>query len=162
LPTSRFDFYRFPIKKNPDGIIGIFLCLEAMDQALPLSMPPVPPPTPPSKALGVVTLSGVWLPVLISEPEYWELDEPALLLREDPPLRLRLEAEREEPLREALRPAELDPPFLAAAFLGAAFRAAPPFFAASGRLSLLRPFWWPFCGRHLSWRLHLYGRLHLS
>lgn len=117
-----------------------------------MSIPPVPPATPLSNTsvFGVVTPSGVCVPVEISEPEYCE---PALDL-------LRLDAEREDlpaeawllfgaALLEALRPPELfvavftaerleEPPreedFFAAPFLADPFLAAPflapPFFAA--------------------------------
>lgn len=122
-----------------------------------MSIPPVPPATPLSNTsvLGVVTPSGVCVPVDISEPEYCE-PEPVLL---------RPDAEREDlpdeawllfgaALLEALRPPELfvavftaerleelpreedflAAPFLAAPFLAAPFLAAPfladPFFAA--------------------------------
>ena len=121
-----------------------------------MSIPPVPPATPLSNTsvLGVVTPSGVCVPVDISEPEYCE-PEPVLL---------RPDAEREDlpdeawllfgaALLEALRPPELfvavftaerleelpreedflAAPFLAAPFLAAPFLAAPfladPFFA---------------------------------
>jgi hypothetical protein len=118
-------------------------------------MPPVPPATPESNmsVVGVVTPSGVCVPVLISEPWYWL---PALELELPPrelPLLRGADFFEEEPPREALLPELLEadlpaaelreadlpaaPPedFLGAAFLGAAFLGADflaaPFFAAA-------------------------------
>src|SRR5437764_14986641 len=117
-------------------------------------MPPAPPATPLSNTsvVGVVTPSGVCVPVDISDPEYWLL--PILLLRlpdeaprplpdEEPPLleEPRLAPELFEAPLEPLRLAEepprpLEPDFLAEAFL------APPFLAAAflGPPFLVSPF----------------------
>src|SRR5947209_2236975 len=120
----------------------VFLCIALFDQAFPLPIPPPATPLSNTSVEGLVIPSGVWVPVLISEPEYW-LPPPRLppelepLLPEEEPLlppdlleAPLLELPLLEPplldaLREALRPPperELpEPPFLAADFL------APPF-----------------------------------
>ena len=123
---------------------GFFYCLLPNYQAFSLRIPPVPPATPLSNtsAVGLVTPSGVWEPVLMSEPWYCVPELPVVELL--PPRFPPLDA---EPFLATLAPDDLladasprllrladEPPFLApvdffaAAFLGAAFF-APPFLA---------------------------------
>ena len=102
---------------------GFFYCLLPNYQAFSLRIPPVPPATPLSNtsAVGLVTPSGVWEPVLMSEPWYCVPELPVVELL--PPRFPPLDA---EPFLATLAPDDLladasprllrladEPPFLA-------------------------------------------------